>query len=671
MASVLTLTLAVLTASVSAWSDVPAAASGATGPPHDEVRAEQVSTPHRPVRSIAVVGDSISQGTGSNGPGSPGGGLGEQRPTASWATGNHRGLDSYADRLDAISAAPIVRHNLSENGSSMRDDFYDQVTRLPDDVDVVLVQMGGNDLCRSSEDRITAPEVFEREFRRGLGWLSEHRPDALVLVGSVPDVYSLWYVRGAPHQGEQWPLLDLFVPGGDGPRPPRTATENDNKRLARLIWNTLGLVPCATMLDDANRPRNAGPTPDPADPAEQRRLRVRAVTQRYNEILADECERVLRCRFDDAAIFDLMANRDAAGELLADPTQWTFTDADISTQDHFHPSFQGQRKLAAAMWRAGFDWSDTTAPTVRLTTTRGGRVDDVTHLAGPSPIRVTASDDRAVRGIEYRTAALDEPLESAPWTAVVGPTAMLGIDAPTRAAVRAVDVNGNVGESVVTTLLIDTDAPRIEIVVDDVVHDPHAPHSGPTNTGAHRHLTGALSVVGAVVPIAVRCEDSGSGVGQCSLESGRRAGLADTASVRTTTIGASASDRVGNVADARVEHHIVYRWTSAWLDGDGSDAPPAGVRRAGRVEVVRFSLSDASGRAITDAELTVGLRGPDGRMHRPTSPLSILGLETPRWSRQLGAYVAVIGTATLRDGDWTVVVEADDGGRIESTIRVG
>ncbi len=653
---------------------------------HGDPAAEEPPARRLP-RSVAVIGDSISQGTGSDGPGAPGGGIGEPRLAASWATGDHQGLGSYADRLDAISARPLQRLNLSANGASMRDDFFDQITRVGPDVDLVLIQMGGNDLCRQSEQDITTPEDFEAALVRGLDWLAEHRPDTLVLVGSVPDVYSLWYVRGAPHVGEQWPLLDLVLPGGAGPRPARTPAENDNKRWARLLWNTLGMVPCATVLDAANQPRTAGPTPDPTDPAEARRLRVRAINVRYNEILADRCGAMLRCRFDDGAVFDLMANRDRNGELLGDPTRWTFTDADISTQDHFHPSFQGQVKLAETMWRSGFDFSDTAAPTVELQYPGVGTFTGaVSYLDGRRRVRALAADDRGVRGVEYRIAAAGADLSQQRWWSVLGASAGIDVAGDSTLEVRAIDVNGNVSAPVATRFVLDTEPPSVGIVLAGVdagdadgAADRVVVSGGPRGAGVsggsdamtgsvpHRHLEGPFALMNAPVTAIASCADGGSGVVHCGLDGGERRRMLDTSTVGAHSTTVEAVDRVGNRAESTLGHRIVYRWESPWM----SPAAPGGDRTPGRVVVVRLGLLDGFDTAISDASVTLGLIDSAGRPHRVPSPLAAIGLDGLRWSEQLGEYLAVVGTTTLSPGHWTLVVEADDDGRLEWPITIG
>jgi lysophospholipase L1-like esterase len=649
-------------------------------------------------RSVAVIGDSISQGTGSDGPGAPGGGIGEPRLAASWATGDQRGLDSYADRLDAIATTAVQRFNLSANGASMRNDFFDQITRVGTDVDLVLIQMGGNDLCRQSEEDITTPEDFEAAFARGLDWLAEHRPDTLILVGSVPDIYSLWYVRGAPHVGEQWPLLDLFLPGGAGPRPARTSEENDNKRWARLLWNTLGMVPCATMLDAANRPRSAGPTPDSTDPAEARRLRVRAINQRYNEILADRCGAMVRCRFDGGAVFDLMANRDRTGELLGDPARWTFTDADISTQDHFHPSFQGQVKLAEAMWESGFDFVDTTAPTVQLQYPGVGTFTGaVSYLDGERRLRALAADDRGVRGIEYRSAPAGGDLSTRRWQSVLGSSLDIDIASDTDLEVRAIDINGNVSASATTRFMLDTEPPSVAIAlvgIDAVDPDDgtgsgggggedgedgvsvfggprgaSVSSAGEVTTGSvpHHHLDGPLAMLNAPVTAIASCADTESGVVHCGLDGGERRQMIDTSPVGAHRVSAEAVDRVGNRAETTVGYRVVYGWESPWM----SPLNPGDDRTPGRVVMVRLGLLDAFDTAVSDASVTLRLIDSAGEPRPVPSPLAAIGLDGLVWSEQLGEYLAVVGTTTLSPGRWTLVLEADDGGRLEWPITIG
>ena len=101
-----------------------------------------------------------------------------------------------------------------------------------------------------------------------------------------------------------------------------------------------------------------------------------------------------------------------------------FTTCDVTTRDYFHPSVSGQAKAAAVAWTNSFDYTDQTAP-VSTAVVSGGLMS------------VTATDNVAVSGIEYRFAG-------GSWTRYTGPVALAVGQA---VDVRAVDVNGNIEAS--------------------------------------------------------------------------------------------------------------------------------------------------------------------------------------------------------------------------------
>lgn len=175
----------------------PALASSAVGAQGGATTAAApASSPARPGRptNLAVVGDSISQATGT-------GALGQETPANSWATGGS--VDSVANRL---GIAGNQRANLAANGARMthfagqiRDGKSDgSVAPLRSDAGLVLVELGGNDLCRDDVASMTAVETYRSQFRAGLLQVSAQAPAALIQVLSVPDIYNLWYIRGAP-----------------------------------------------------------------------------------------------------------------------------------------------------------------------------------------------------------------------------------------------------------------------------------------------------------------------------------------------------------------------------------------------------------------------------------------------------------------------------------------
>jgi lysophospholipase L1-like esterase len=165
---------------------------------------------------------------------------------------------------------------------------------------------------------------------------------------------------------------------------------------ARTVWAVGGI--CQSLLARSTSTQQADV---------DRRNRVRQRNMEYNSQLAAVCVVYVHCRFDGNAIFTT-----------------AFARSDVSTRDYFHPSVAGQTKLASVSWTAGFDFGDALAPTS-------------THTASASPggtvVSITATDNVAVRGIEYK-------LGGAAWTRYTQP-----VTVQTGASLewRAVDVNGN------------------------------------------------------------------------------------------------------------------------------------------------------------------------------------------------------------------------------------
>jgi hypothetical protein len=97
-----------------------------------------------------------------------GGFIGFPRLRSSWATRDRPGLDSYLQRVQALpGSAETVGINLSANGANMRNNFLDQAMSVPEDTGLVLVQMGGKDLCRTSESAMTPSTSTAKSCARG------------------------------------------------------------------------------------------------------------------------------------------------------------------------------------------------------------------------------------------------------------------------------------------------------------------------------------------------------------------------------------------------------------------------------------------------------------------------------------------------------------------------
>jgi lysophospholipase L1-like esterase len=505
-----------------------------------------LATPARsgPPASIAVLGDSISQGTGADAGGlsvsHESGGIGSPRLRNSWATGDWPGLNSYLQRVQALpGGSGTVGINLSANGANMRNSFVDQAMSVPDGTGLVLSQMGGNDLCRPSVSAMTPLDIYRAELRDGLDWLTEHRPETLVNLTSVPDIYNLWYVRGAAHQGERFGLWP-FQSTAAGPRVARTSDETNPSAFlgARFLWDGFlgSVIPCASLLENPTQPRNAGPTPMATHPDEGRRLQVRAHTMAFNAILEEECAAVLRCRFDDGALFEFSTNRVGSTNLLTfDRSQWQFLDRDISRQDHFHPSFHGQRKLAEQAFDASYDFTDTTAPEVSLSPDRpaneaGWHTDDVM-------VTTSATDAAGVRGYEQRIHATNGA--AGPWTATIGtvaPQEQVSAEGITHLEARALDVNGNQSASEILTVRIDRTAPQVHAVTP---------------------ADGATFVQNEQIEASFGCTDAGgSGVATCegTVDDGE---TIDTSTVGTKSFTFVAVDGAGNETTAVRSYEVI------------------------------------------------------------------------------------------------------------------
>ena len=451
-----------ITAVAVAQSPGMVAASARVGTRHAAERRQAVvaaptPTPARPGKptTIAAVGDSITQSTGT-------GALSAENPENSWATG--WSVNSVAARLGIDLNK---RFNLSENGDTMSD-FAGQITNgksggsgdvapLPPDAGLVLIEMGGNDLCRDSVANMTSVATYRAQFRAGLAAIATRAPNALIQVMSVPDIYNLWYIRGAPQDATYHP------------EPESSQATGING--ARFYWDGLtGLgvkFPCQSLLHNPSSYSQAD---------RDRRAAVRTRNKEYNQVLSEECGAVLRCKTDGLTLFDLTSNRSTPpdGPLLPQ-AQWQFTDLDISRNtafacpipglvgggcgDHFHPSKQGQGKIADTAWLAGRNWSDTSYPTASATV-----------LPSPSPsgvyrrsatVRFGGTDAEGLRGQEVRWHQPDGTVT--PWTPSIGiaPDLVVNKVGTSYVEVRSLDVNGNLSASkVVSVDVLPAAAPR-------------------------------------------------------------------------------------------------------------------------------------------------------------------------------------------------------------------
>jgi lysophospholipase L1-like esterase len=162
-------------------------------------------------------------------------------------------------------------------------------------VDYVTVEMGGNDVCASSESAMTSVATYRSQFQTAMDRVTTGLRSVKVFVASVPNIYYLWVLY---HD-------DLA---------------------AQIAWAAFGV--CQTML--------ANPT-STAQTDVNRRARVLQRIVDYNTALAQVCAEHRQCRFDKNAAFEAK-----------------FAKGDVIQLDFFHPSISGQAKFAAGTWPYSF-----------------------------------------------------------------------------------------------------------------------------------------------------------------------------------------------------------------------------------------------------------------------------------------------------------------------------
>ncbi|MFF9026767.1 SGNH/GDSL hydrolase family protein [Streptomyces iakyrus] len=212
-------------------------------------------------------------------------------PEASWATGGSPEVDSLAVRLLGRTGAAQRSWNYAVSGARMADlpgQMARAVGRRPQ---LVTVMVGANDACRSTPAEMTPVSAFRADFEDSLRSLRKALPKAQVFVASVPNLKRLW-------------------------------SEGRTSPMGKQVWK-LGI--CPSMLGD----------PDALDSAATlRRNTVQQRVEDYNEVLKDVCAEDERCRYDGGAVYD-----------------YRFGTTQLSRWDYFHPSVNGQARLAEIAYR--------------------------------------------------------------------------------------------------------------------------------------------------------------------------------------------------------------------------------------------------------------------------------------------------------------------------------
>ncbi|MDX2523977.1 SGNH/GDSL hydrolase family protein [Streptomyces europaeiscabiei] len=212
-------------------------------------------------------------------------------PEVSWATGSDASVDSLAVRLLGAAGAAQRSWNYAVTGARMAD-LPSQVARaVPRKPELVTVMIGANDACRATAADMTPLADFRADFEDAMATLRDSLPKAQVFVASVPDLKRLW-------------------------------SEGRTNPVGKQVWK-LGI--CPSMLADPDLLTTA---------AGQRRDAVQDRVEAYNDVLREVCAEDRYCRYDGDAVFD-----------------YRFGQTQLSQWDWFHPSVDGQARLAEIAYR--------------------------------------------------------------------------------------------------------------------------------------------------------------------------------------------------------------------------------------------------------------------------------------------------------------------------------
>ncbi|MFF0275108.1 MULTISPECIES: SGNH/GDSL hydrolase family protein [unclassified Streptomyces] len=212
-------------------------------------------------------------------------------PESSWATGTDTAVNSLAMRLLGPEKAAARSWNLARSGARMAELPEQMAAAAAERPELVTVMMGANDACRATPELMTPVADFRTQFETALARLRKGAPKAQVYVASVPSLMHLW-------------STGRIVPMG------------------LEVWK-LGV--CGAMLADAA---------DLGASAERRRAEVQGRVVAYNRVLSEVCAKDERCRYDGGAVFGFRFDR-----------------AQLSPWDFFHPSRDGQARLAELAYR--------------------------------------------------------------------------------------------------------------------------------------------------------------------------------------------------------------------------------------------------------------------------------------------------------------------------------
>lgn len=142
--------------------------------------------------SVAALGDSITRAAVAD---DSADGLNFGQPQHSYATGYEAGdgVNSHFERIQAANPG-VVGYNLAESGADM-DNLLEQANNaVTVGAEYVIIEMGGNDVCKDSAAEMTSVAQYEAEFNVAADALQAGLPDSLILVNEVPNVKRIYDV---------------------------------------------------------------------------------------------------------------------------------------------------------------------------------------------------------------------------------------------------------------------------------------------------------------------------------------------------------------------------------------------------------------------------------------------------------------------------------------------
>jgi len=246
-----------------------------------------------------------------------------------WSTGYGVNVNSYNNRFEAAAPSLYTANdstldavfNHAVSGAVMAD-FVSQAQEIVADAEalpegragMVTVLLGNNDVCAPSQNSMTDPQLFEDQFKAGLDVLagSEATRNAQIQITGIPAIYWLWVAK------------------------------RGNLLCLAFIWP---FVPCQSLLGDAgtdcisSASRNDPDTDydNERQACTDRKLFHRAIRDNYNSRLSDVTD-----QYREAGLLP--------NARYVDIYDVQFSSSDITNADCFHPSVDGQAKLAQETW---------------------------------------------------------------------------------------------------------------------------------------------------------------------------------------------------------------------------------------------------------------------------------------------------------------------------------